>query len=76
MAMAHAHAIAALPNLEILEVCQIQGPLQWGIAAEPPQMVDGRLHLPDRAGLGIELAENVVERYPHIEGHYAITIER
>ena len=76
MAMAHAHAIAALPNLEILEVCQIQGPLQWGIAAEPPQMVDGRLQLPDRAGLGIELAEDVVERYPHIEGHYAITIER
>ena len=76
MAMAHAHAIAALPNLEILEVCQIQGPLQWDIAAESPQMIDGRLHLPDRAGLGIELAGDVAERFPHIEGHYAITVER
>lgn len=76
MAMAHAHAIAALPNLEILEVCQIQGPLQWGIAEEFPQMVDGWLHLPDRAGLGIELAGEVAERFPHIEGHYAITVER
>ena len=76
MAMAHAHAIAALPNLEILEVCQIQGPLQWGIAEESPQMVDGWLHLPDRAGLGIELARDVAERFPHIEGHYAITVER
>lgn len=76
MAMAHAHAIAALPNLEILEVCQIQGPLQWGIAEESPQMVDGWLHLPDRAGLGIELAGDVAERFPHIEGHYAITVER
>ena len=76
MAMAHAHAIAALPNLEILEVCQIQGPLQWGIAEEFPQMVDGWLHLPDRAGLGIELAGDVAERFPHIEGHYAITVER
>ncbi|MDE0430677.1 MAG: mandelate racemase/muconate lactonizing enzyme family protein [Caldilineaceae bacterium] len=76
MAMAHAHAIAALPNLEILEVCQIQGPLQWGIAEESPPMVDGWLHLPDRAGLGIELAGDVAERFPHIEGHYAITVER
>lgn len=76
MAMAHAHAIAALPNLEILEVCQIQGPLQWGIAEESPPMVDGWLHLPDRAGLGIELAGDVTERFPHIEGHYAITVER
>ena len=76
MAMAHAHAIAALPNLEILEVCQIQGPLQWGIAAQPPEIRRGRLRLPDRAGLGIEVAENVEERYPYIEGHYAITIDR
>ena len=76
MAMVHAHAIAALPNLEILEVCQIQGPLQWDIAAEPPQMIDGHLHLPDRPGLGIEAAADVAERYPYIEGHYALTIER
>ena len=66
----------ALLNLEILEVCQIQGPLQWSIAAEPPQMSGGRLHLPDRPGLGIEVAEDVAERYPYIEGHYALTIER
>ncbi len=66
----------ALPNLEILEVCQIQGPLQWGIAAEPPQMSGGLLHLPDRPGLGIEVTEDVAELYPYIEGHYALTIER
>lgn len=76
MAMAHAHAIAALPNLEILEVCQIQGPLQWGIAADPPKMEDGRLHLPDRPGLGIEAAADLAECYPYIEGHYALTIDR
>ena len=76
MAMAHAHAIAALPNLEILEVCQIQGPLQWGIVAEPPAMKGGQLHLPQRPGLGVEVAEDAVERYPYIEGHYALTIER
>lgn len=76
MAMVHAQAIAALPNLEILEVCQIQGPLQWGIAAEPPVMEGGRLYLPDRPGLGMELAENLTERFPYIEGHYAVTLDR
>lgn len=76
MAMVHAQAIAALPNLEILEVCQIQGPLQWEIAAEPPVMEGGHLHLPDRPGLGMELAENLAERFPYVEGHYAVTVER
>jgi L-alanine-DL-glutamate epimerase-like enolase superfamily enzyme len=76
MAMAHAQAIAALPNLEILEVCQIQGPLQWGIVAQPPDMRGGQLRLPDRPGLGLELAEEVAERYPYIEGHYALTVDR
>ena len=76
MAMAHAHVIAALPNLEILEVCQIQGPLQWSIAAEAPAVIGGQLHLPDRPGLGIELSADVAERYPYIEGHYSISIDR
>ena len=31
MAMANAHLVAALPNPRVLEVCMIQGPLQWGI---------------------------------------------
>ncbi|MBX2999134.1 MAG: mandelate racemase/muconate lactonizing enzyme family protein [Caldilineaceae bacterium] len=76
MAMAHAHAIAALPNSDILEVCMIQGPLQWGILAQPPQIENGYLHLPDRPGLGVDVADDVVERFPYIEGHYAITIDR
>lgn len=76
MGMAHAHAIAALPNADILEVCMIQGPLQWGILADPPQIVDGHLRLPDAPGFGVSVAEDVAERFPHIEGHYAVIVER
>jgi L-alanine-DL-glutamate epimerase-like enolase superfamily enzyme len=76
MAMAHAHIIAALPNSDILEVCLIQGPLQWGILAEPPRIEDGYLHLPDRPGLGVDIADDVVERFPYVEGHYAVIVER
>jgi L-alanine-DL-glutamate epimerase-like enolase superfamily enzyme len=39
-------------------------------------MNGGQLRLPDRPGLGIELAEEIAERYPYIEGHYALTIDR
>jgi L-alanine-DL-glutamate epimerase-like enolase superfamily enzyme len=87
MCMAHAHAIAALPlqhrakgdtsrHHNVVELCLIQGPLQWGILAEPPTIVAGWLHLPDQPGLGVDLAANLEEQFPYIEGHYAITLER
>lgn len=76
MAMAHAHAIAALPNADILEVCMIQGPLQWEILAEKPEITDGYLHLPEKPGFGVDVAEGIATRYPYLEGHYAITVDR
>lgn len=76
MAMAHAHLLVALPNPRMLELCMIQGPLQWAILAEPPRLEQGHLWLPERPGLGVELAENLTQRFPYIEGHYAITVER
>jgi len=76
MCMAHSHLVAAIPDIKIVELCQHQGPLQWGILAERPQVVDGYLILPNRPGLGVELAADVAERFPHVEGHYGITVER
>lgn len=76
MAMANAHLVAALPEPYLLEVCMHQGPLQWGMLAEPPVIRDGFLQLPDRPGLGVELADGVEEDFPYIEGHYAITVDR
>jgi L-alanine-DL-glutamate epimerase-like enolase superfamily enzyme len=87
MCMAHAQAQAALPlqhraqgdasrRHNVVELCMIQGPLQWGILAEPPAIVDGWLHLPDAPGLGVALADGLEATFPYIEGHYAVTVER
>ena len=87
MAMAHAHTVAALPvahrapitsgnNPNVVELCMIQGPLQWGILARSPAIENGWLILPDKPGLGVELAGDLENRFPYIEGHYAITVER
>jgi L-alanine-DL-glutamate epimerase-like enolase superfamily enzyme len=76
MAMENAHLVAALPNPHFLELCMIQGPLQWGIFSEQPTIEQGYLVLPDRAGLGVELKPNVQELFPYVEGHYALTVDR
>lgn len=76
MAMANAHLVAALPNPRFLELCMIQGPLQWAILAEKPAIEDGWLVLPDEPGLGVDIAENLEERFPYIEGHYAVQVRR
>ena len=76
MAMANAHLVAALPDPRVLEVCMIQGPLQWDILAEKPVIEDGWLVFPDKPGLGVELAENLEERFPYIEGHYGVQVQR
>ena len=76
MAVENGHLVAALPHPRVLELCMIQGPLQWGILAERPTIEGGWLSLPQGAGLGVEPAEGVSERYPYIEGHYAIQVSR
>ena len=76
MAVENAHLVAALPHPRVLELCMIQGPLQWAILAERPLVEDGWLSLPTGPGLGVRLAEDLEERYPYIEGHYAVQVTR
>jgi L-alanine-DL-glutamate epimerase-like enolase superfamily enzyme len=76
MAMANAHAVAALPRPKVLELCMIQGPLQWEMLVEKPAMGDGYLELPNRPGLGVDLPPGLEERFPYIEGNYHINIDR
>lgn len=76
MAMANAHLVAAQERPWLLELNQHQGPLQWEILAERPDIVDGRLALPDKPGLGVELAQNLESRFPFAEGHYAVVVTR
>ncbi len=76
MTMANAHAVAALPNPKVLELCMIQGPLQWQILQAKPTITDGWLEIPDKPGLGVDIPEGLEARFPHIEGGYAISVER
>jgi L-alanine-DL-glutamate epimerase-like enolase superfamily enzyme len=76
MAVESAHLVAALPKPHVLELCMIQGPLQWGVLKEPPTIDQGYLVLPDRPGLGVELTPNAQEQFPYVEGNYAIDVER
>jgi L-alanine-DL-glutamate epimerase-like enolase superfamily enzyme len=76
MALGNANVIATLPYAPLLELCMIQGPLQWDILATKPNICQGYLELPDAPGLGVTLAEGIEDRFPYIEGHYAIQVER
>jgi len=76
MAVAHAQLMAGLRADRPVEVCAVQGPLQWDILAEPPAIRDGRLVLPAGPGFGVTLAADLERRYPYLEGHYAVTVER
>lgn len=76
MTMANAHLVATFDSPGLLELCRIQGPLQWEMLATPPTITDGYLQIPAQPGLGVELADNLVERFPYIEGHYAIQVDR
>jgi L-alanine-DL-glutamate epimerase-like enolase superfamily enzyme len=76
MVLANAHVVATQPNPRPLELCMHQGPLQWGILANPPSVEHGWLVLPDQPGLGVDLVAGLAERFPYIEGHYALEVER
>lgn len=75
MTMANAHFVAALPEPRILELCMIQGPLQWEIISEKPKIENGWLFIPEKSGLGVEFADNLEERFPYIDGPYGIQVK-
>ena len=76
MAMANAHLVASLPEPLFLEICKIQGPLQWGIIVDPPLIENGYLVIPDEPGLGVSLADDLEQTFPYIEGHYGVVVDR
>ena len=47
-------------------------PLSDGILAEPPDIERGYLVVPQESGLGIDINEDVIEKYPFIPGPWSI----
>jgi D-galactarolactone cycloisomerase len=61
--VANAHVVAATPHALTVEVDQTGNPLIDALMAEPLRIQEGRLHLGDKPGLGIELNEAEVARH-------------
>ena len=60
--IANAHVVAAMPNGLTVEMDQTGNPMIDELLTEPLAVKDGRLHLSDRPGLGIELNQALVAR--------------
>lgn len=66
--MQNIHCGFACPNTTILEVAPAYGPLHSELIGESLQMKDGDVLAPEAPGLGIELTEATIERYPFVPG--------
>lgn len=76
LTMVQANFVAALPDPYVLELCQLQGPLQWEMLDQAPDISDGQLKLSATAGYGVALAGGIEERYPYTEGSWRLVINR
>ena len=61
---AASHACAAMPNFLILEHCRLR-PWFDEVQKFGPKIENGRVLLPDRPGLGVELDWDYVEKHPY-----------
>ncbi|MFN8593310.1 MAG: mandelate racemase/muconate lactonizing enzyme family protein [Thermomicrobiales bacterium] len=57
------HVIGAMPNATFLEYCVQETALNQLLTVERFPVVNGMVALPERPGLGIEIDEEVVEKY-------------
>ena len=62
------HLSLATPNCHLMEVGQAHKPLQYDLFEEPLEIADGRVHAPDRPGLGYTLQSDLEERFPYRPG--------
>jgi galactonate dehydratase len=63
------HFAASTPNFLILEYKADDAPPRSETVDNPMRLVDGYLELPDRPGFGVELNEDIVEKFPPRRWH-------
>jgi L-alanine-DL-glutamate epimerase-like enolase superfamily enzyme len=66
--MENIHAAFATPNVEILEIPPLAGPLHTEIYSEGYRFQDGYILPPDVPGLGVRLTDAVKDRFPFVRG--------
>ncbi len=57
------HFVAAIPNSQYFEYCVEPGALRQTLTKQRFRVTDGEITVPEEPGLGVELDENVVERF-------------
>lgn len=57
------HFVAALPNTHFFEYCVEQGDLRKHLTKQEFPVIEGNISVPDAPGLGIDLNEDIVEKY-------------
>lgn len=66
--MQNVHCGFASPNTVMLEVAPAYGPLHSELIGDSLQIQNGYVLPPEKPGLGIELTDDLVKRYPFIPG--------
>lgn len=66
--MANIHAAFAVPNLAVLELPPLAGPLHTEVYADGYRFVEGTILPPEAPGLGVRLTEDLKNRYPFERG--------
>ena len=57
------HLIAAIPNSALLEFLVTESALRRELLTEPLKVVNGRVAVPTKPGLGIEINPETVQKY-------------
>lgn len=68
--IANAHLEAAIPNHLILELNQTYNDLLEGVFKDGLQVKDGYLDISDRPGFGVEIVDNVGQKFPFNPSRY------
>ena len=62
--MAAVHLMASLPNFLILEHLEDDVPQRFEVMTGQPEIVDSHIIVPDAPGLGVDIVEDAIARYP------------
>jgi hypothetical protein len=66
--MCNAHFVAGVPNGHMCEFFMYPNDFRYGLLKEPFRPVDGIIHLSDKPGFGVELIDDLEERFPFLPG--------
>jgi galactonate dehydratase len=60
------HLLATLPNFLIMEHLEDDVPQRYEVITPLPEIVDGHITVPDAPGLGVDIVEQAIAKYPPV----------